>query len=743
MKHFYNANSAMTVAWPAANALGTAKSSKIILFLLVGFFLLLSGKSMAQVTTLYHSNDFSDRTDFDIQNVNRGSITVTGGELRALTINGTTPGYNGYVVINTHLFKLQAGYTYTVSFQARANNQNNAAVGSVEVLRGASAEEAGSANGILLGLATIAKGLEFSNYSVTFTASNALNNQFIALRLTSAQEQNTHLYLDNLSITETCVPQAPQVAPVSSCTAASFTLTVLNAETNTSYRWYKADGVTVINGQNTSSYSTGMLTETTNFFVSRINGQCESEKELITALIGKANAPSVNSTENCPSNDVILIASGAGTGDSYRWYDVAEGGTPINYTNTISRKRANEHGYVYATIIKADGCESDRVPVYIMKNSETPTVPTAESVSRCGSGKVNLTASGAVEGESYLWYTNPTGGTAIASGAKFTTPILPEGASITYYVSKLNIALGCESLSRTAVTATAISRIAATGEIVEPTNPVVGQPATFSFTSNIPASEVESYQWYYHEVGSSENTWVTSANTRDLIIEKMPGNIDGVRVELVIRAQNAACYSNVNATTRIFPIDNTKITPLPVELVSFKAQRHAQGVNLTWMTASELDNSGFEVQVSTDAKTFQKIGFVKSEVGTTSIAQHYSFLDKKAVAGTRYYRLAQVDLDGTTTYSAIKVIALNGGNGEAAAYPNPFEDVVTVKLNGTEARKVLVTLTNALGKVILHQQEETAGNTISVDMSQVITKGMYMLHVVDNGAKHTFKLMKR
>ncbi|MHC2993831.1 hypothetical protein OB13_20445 [Pontibacter sp. HJ8] len=178
-------------------------------------------------------------------------------------------------------------------------------------------------------------------------------------------------------------------------------------------------------------------------------------------------------------------------------------------------------------------------------------------------------------------------------------------------------------------------------------------------------------------------------------------------------------------------------------MISFKAQRHAKGVNLTWATASEQDNSGFEVQVSADSRNFSKIGFVKSEVGTTSIKQNYSFLDTKAVSGTRYYRLAQVDLDGTTTYSAIKAIGLDGGNGEVAAYPNPFEDVVTVKLNGMEARKVIVTLTNALGKVILQQQEETAGNTISVDMSDVTTKGIYMLHVLDNGAKHTFKLMKR
>ena len=222
----------------------------------------------------------------------------------------------------------------------------------------------------------------------------------------------------------------------------------------------------------------------------------------------------------------------------------------------------------------------------------------------------------------------------------------------------------------------------------------------------------------------------------------MPGDIDAVRVILKLNVQNAGCYNNLNLN-RAYEINDLAITPLPVEIVSFKAQHHTKGVNLTWATASELDNKGFEVQVSTDGKTFKGIGFVESKVGTTSIRQNYSFLDTKAVSGTRYYRLAQIDLDGATTYSAIRAVALDGTQGEVAAYPNPFEEVVTVRLNGVEARNVSVILTNAMGKVMLARQEETAGNTVTINTSGITIKGIYLLHVVDNGEKHTFKLMKR
>ncbi|MBF8963297.1 T9SS type A sorting domain-containing protein [Pontibacter sp. FD36] len=185
------------------------------------------------------------------------------------------------------------------------------------------------------------------------------------------------------------------------------------------------------------------------------------------------------------------------------------------------------------------------------------------------------------------------------------------------------------------------------------------------------------------------------------------------------------------------------IAPLPVELLSFNARRDTRGVNLTWATASELDNRGFEVQVSNNARDFTAIGFVESKVGTTSLRQDYSFLDTKAVSGTRYYRLKQIDFDGKFEYSAIRAVALNQSDSKVSAYPNPFDDAVIVTLNGTESRNVQVVLMDAMGKVLQQRTEETSGNSITVDMRSVTTKGVYVLRVLDNDTKHTFKLMKR
>lgn len=113
-------------------------------------------------------------------------------------------------------------------------------------------------------------------------------------------------------------------------------------------------------------------------------------------------------------------------------------------------------------------------------------------------------------------------------------------------------------------------------------------------------------------------------------------------------------------------------TVLPVILANFKGE-YSDGVTmLTWRTLSELNNAYFEVQRSYDAKNFETIGKVEGE-GTTQAATDYSFLDEDPSAGLGYYRLKQVDFDGTSTYySTIVVEAIPEDAGTMNVYPNPL-----------------------------------------------------------------------
>ncbi len=100
------------------------------------------------------------------------------------------------------------------------------------------------------------------------------------------------------------------------------------------------------------------------------------------------------------------------------------------------------------------------------------------------------------------------------------------------------------------------------------------------------------------------------------------------------------------------------LSALPVELTIFSAQNKGAFNLLNWQTASEVNNSCFEIQRSAEVQKFESIGEVKG-VGTNSTIQNHSFSDNNPVDGINYYRLRQVDIDGKATLSNV-VSVLNG-----------------------------------------------------------------------------------
>jgi hypothetical protein len=129
------------------------------------------------------------------------------------------------------------------------------------------------------------------------------------------------------------------------------------------------------------------------------------------------------------------------------------------------------------------------------------------------------------------------------------------------------------------------------------------------------------------------------------------------------------------------------IIPLPVELMFFKAQVRGNNIQLMWSTASEQDNSHFEIERSSAlSKGFEMIGTVEGK-GTTSIRQDYSFADYNVLGeqgGIYYYRLKQVDFDQTSTYSTIVAVRWDPFQEKVfTVAPNPAinEDHVKVRLN--------------------------------------------------------------
>ncbi|GAB3874242.1 hypothetical protein GCM10028824_27180 [Hymenobacter segetis] len=179
--------------------------------------------------------------------------------------------------------------------------------------------------------------------------------------------------------------------------------------------------------------------------------------------------------------------------------------------------------------------------------------------------------------------------------------------------------------------------------------------------------------------------------------------------------------------------------PLPVELSSFTAERQGTNAALAWTTASEKNNRGFEVQVSTDGRSFREMGFVAG-AGSSTAPRAYAFLDQEASkAGLRYYRLRQLDLDGTATFSPVRTVTF--GTSEATALrltaaPNPFRQSLTLTVDvplGTAAAPAQLTLTDAAGRTLLKQGTATLqAGTNKVELPEELASlasGVYFVHL--------------
>lgn len=180
-------------------------------------------------------------------------------------------------------------------------------------------------------------------------------------------------------------------------------------------------------------------------------------------------------------------------------------------------------------------------------------------------------------------------------------------------------------------------------------------------------------------------------------------------------------------------------SPLPVELISFEHNLQNETVILNWKTGTEINNDHFDVMKSPDGKKFRKIGKV---AGSGNIDQEvsYSFNDANPFAGPNYYKLNQVDFDGSYEES-YTIVAFFEPKEDIVVYPVPVSDELTIELGSRFfATKALISILDLSGREIKSRLYDENMRQAVMQVHDV-EGGLYIIRVQNDFFKSEQRLL--
>jgi endonuclease/exonuclease/phosphatase family metal-dependent hydrolase len=216
------------------------------------------------------------------------------------------------------------------------------------------------------------------------------------------------------------------------------------------------------------------------------------------------------------------------------------------------------------------------------------------------------------------------------------------------------------------------------------------------------------------------------------------GSVDGDANATRTAVMNTSAWAGSNSNIGFVDLtSNVGNSAMPVELTFFSGTLNGRNVELRWRTETEVNNYGFEIECAAENMDWKKIGFVEGQ-GNSSSSKNYTYIDLVNVSsGNLYYRLKQVDNDGSFEYSDVVSVQVSIPSEYRLSqnYPNPFNPETRIEFTLPEKQLVSVKVYNLLGEYaaeIVNEVKE-AGKYSVVFNASGLPSGMYVYTLETSG----------
>jgi hypothetical protein len=209
---------------------------------------------------------------------------------------------------------------------------------------------------------------------------------------------------------------------------------------------------------------------------------------------------------------------------------------------------------------------------------------------------------------------------------------------------------------------------------------------------------------------------------------------------LTLRIETHADLGNEEVAYDWIRVEATTIT-LPVEWLSFETEAMERGIQLNWQTAWEKDNDYFEIERSFDAVHWDLLEILDAK-GNSQDVTNYSYIDlDQGLKGLIYYRIKQVDLDGSFSYSPIRKELIEAPIEEITLFPNPADQYVRIQCNQKTGQLTEVLCWGVDGRLWTPVMIQQSDSDWTLDVSS-FPSGTYWIQLTSDGRVFRQKLIK-